>query len=91
MTEQFIYIFVRDLGSDLQDRFQILFLMLREFTGINPLLHSLKPSENVWFSDDFMGNRSELFHLNLLNIRSQSWKQSLTQSGNISSNLISKS
>ena len=91
MTEQFIYIFVRDLGSDLQDRFQILFLMLREFTGTNPLLLSLKSSENVWFSDDFMGNRSELTHLNSLNIRSQSWKQSLTQSGNISSNLISKS
>ena len=38
----------------------------------------MKSSENHRFSDDFMGNRSQLIHLNLFNIKSKIWRLSLT-------------
>ena len=53
----------------LRDRLQILPLMLSEFKGTDLLLFSLKSSENLRFSGDFRMNRSDLIHLNSINIR----------------------
>ena len=55
----------------MRDRVQILLLILSKFKRINYLLFSLKSSENLWSSVDFMGNRSLLIHVNSLKIRSE--------------------
>ena len=56
----------------------MLLLILIEVKWINSFLVPLQPSENHKFSDDFWGDRSELIHLNLFNIWSEIWRQSLT-------------
>ena len=38
----------------------------------------MKSSENLWFTDDFRGNRSQSIRLNLINIRSGIWRRSLS-------------
>ena len=43
---------------------------------VNILPFLLKQSGNIWVSDDFMENRSELVHLNSLSIRSNIWQWS---------------
>ena len=62
----------------LKDRLRIVLLILSEFKLITQLLFPLKSSENLWLSDDFRGNRSELIGLNSLNISSEIWARSLS-------------
>ena len=44
--------------GDTKDRLRVSLLVLSEFKSINQLLFPLKASENLWFFDDFIGNRS---------------------------------
>ena len=43
---------------DLKDHLQISPLILNEFEQIDEILSPLKSSKNLWFSDDFKGNRN---------------------------------
>lgn len=52
-----------------ENRLQISFLILSEFTWVNELLLSLKSSENYSFSYDFRSYRSLIIHLIFLNVR----------------------
>ena len=60
-----------------RDRCQNLLQILSEFKRINQLLLTLKSSENIWFSVHFRGDTSKIIRLNLLNIRIETWLQSL--------------
>ena len=44
-------------------------LILSEYKWIKQVLFPLKSSENIWFSDDFRGNRSQFINLNSVVIR----------------------
>ena len=68
-----------------RDFLLILLDILSEFKRINQLLFPLKLPENGRFFDDFLGNRSSLICLNLLNIRSGIWEDSLAISNSFSS------
>ena len=45
---------------------------------MNQLLFPLKPPENQWLFDNFMGNGSQLIYLILLKIRSKIWQRSIS-------------
>ena len=61
-----------------RDRCQILLVISSKFERIDSFLFPLNSSENLWYFDQFGGNRkSKLIRSNLLNIRSEIWQRSL--------------
>ena len=61
-----------------RDLHQMSLLFLREVRRINQAALTLKSSENLWFSDYFRRNRNELICLNLLRIKGEVWRLSLS-------------
>ena len=61
---------ILNLNMLVRDRLQILLLALREFKQINYLLFPPEIFGNP-FGKNFKGNRNNLIHLNLLNIRNE--------------------